>query len=92
MVFVENAFKHGPSSLTDNIKINISIKISDNVLYFNCENNYTELSNSENFSKGIGLKNVVGRLDLSYPDKHILDIGTKDNWYKVFLKLELAND
>lgn len=92
MVFVENAFKHGPSSLIENVQISISIKINENTLYFNCENNYGELSNTENLSKGIGLKNAVGRLDLSYPDKYVLNIDRKDNCYKVFLKLELTDD
>jgi len=92
MVFVENAFKHGTSSLTEKVQIKISIKITDKSLYINCENNYTEQSNTENLSKGIGLKNVKGRLNLSYSGKHELSIDTKDNWYKVFLKLELEND
>ena len=92
MVFVENAFKHGTSSLTEKIQINISIQISGNTLYFTCENNYAELSNTENLSNGIGLKNVKGRLDLSYPGKHELSIHAEDNWYTVFLKLELTDD
>lgn len=92
IVFVENAFKHAPASQFNNVQINISIKIKNNTLYFYCENNYTEQSNTDNLSKGIGLKNVRGRLDLGYADKYKLNIETKDNWYKVFLKIELADD
>ena len=91
MVFVENAFKHAPASQLKDIQINISIKIKVNTLYFYCENNYTESSNNDNLSKGIGLKNVKGRLDLNYADKYKLNIESKNNWYKVILKIELDN-
>lgn len=92
IVFVENAFKHGPSSLTENVVIDISITVTDSTLYFKCKNNYTEISNTGNLSKGIGLKNVKDRLKLTYPDKHVLEIIEKDNWFTVSLKLELADD
>ena len=89
MVFVENAFKHSPASQLDDVQINISVKINEKTLYFYCENNYTKNSNTDNLDKGIGLKNVKGRLDISYPHKHKLNIETTNNWYKVFLKVEL---
>lgn len=92
MVFVENAFKHAPASQLSDVQINISVKISNNTLSFYCENNYSGQTNTDNLSKGIGLKNVKGRLDLSYPDKYKLTIETKNNWYKVFLKIDLTDD
>lgn len=92
MAFVENAFKHAPASQLNNVQINISITTENNKLHFLCQNNYTEHSNTTNLSKGIGLKNVKGRLDLNYADKYKLKIETKNNWYKVFLKIELADD
>ncbi len=91
MVFVENAFKHAPASQLKNVQINISIKINNNILYFYCENNYTESSNTEKLDNGIGLKNVKGRLDLNYTNKYKLNIEPQNNWYKVFLKVELDN-
>jgi sensor histidine kinase YesM len=92
MVFVENAFKHATASQLSNVQINISVKIFDNTLSFNCENNYSGQTNTENLGKGIGLKNVKGRLDLIYPDRYKLKIETKINWYKVFLKIDLSDD
>jgi len=89
IVFVENAFKHTHTSLLNNIKINISVKIDHNTLYFYCENNYSEDSNADVLANGIGLKNVKGRLDLNYRGRYKLDIARKNNWYKVFLKIEL---
>ncbi|HKJ80161.1 MAG TPA: histidine kinase [Prolixibacteraceae bacterium] len=92
IVFVENAFKHSTASQISDIQINILTKIEGNTLYFQCENNYTESSNNENISNGIGLKNVKGRLGLIYPGKYNLNIETKNNWYKVFLKIDLTDD
>jgi len=92
MVFVENAFKHAPASQLGEVQINISVRISNNTLSFYCENNYSEHTNTDNLSKGIGLKNVKGRLDLSYPDRYKLNIETKNNWYKVFLQIDLSDD
>ncbi len=91
MVFVENAFKHASASQLKNVQINISIKINNNILYFYCENNYTESSNTEKLDNGIGLKNVKGWLDLNYTNKYKLNIEPQNNWYKVFLKVELDN-
>ncbi|SHI81994.1 GHKL domain-containing protein [Tangfeifania diversioriginum] len=92
MVFVENAFKHATASQLSNVQINISVKIVDNTLSFNCENNYSGQTNTDNLSKGIGLKNVKGRLGLSYPDRYKLTIEAKKNWYKVFLEIDLSDD
>lgn len=92
MVFVENAFKHATASQLSNVQINISVKIFDNTLSFNCENNYSGQTNTNNLSKGIGLKNVKGRLELSYPDRYKLNIEAKKNWYKVFLEIDLSDD
>lgn len=92
IVFVENAFKHAPASQLSNVKITISIKIIDNTLKFVCENNYSDETNTNNLSKGIGLKNVKERLDLSYADKHKLNIESNKNWYKVFLEIDLSDD
>lgn len=92
IVFVENAFKHAPASQVNNVKINISVKIMDNTLKFLCENNYSEESNTRNLPNGIGLKNVQERLDLSYADRHKLNIEKKKDWYKVFLEIDLSDD
>lgn len=40
-------------------------------------------------SKGIGLRNVKGRLNITYSEKHELAIEDKNNMYKVFLRVEL---
>ncbi len=93
MVFVENAFKHSSSSLTENIDIEIDLKLDDTgLLIFNCKNSFQQESNTENLSKGIGLENVKKRLDLLYPKEYILSITDTNNIYSVQLSLQLKNN
>jgi len=92
LVFFENAFKHGTASQTENIQINVALNIKADKLYFSCENNYTASSNLDNLSKGIGLKNVLERLDLIYPEKHTINFDSKEDWYRVYLEIKLGDD
>ncbi len=90
MVFVENAFKHSSSSLTDNIIIKMDLRVTKKgELTFTCSNNYMPLSNTQNLAKGIGLINVKKRLKMLYPNAHILEMDANNSTYKVYLKLDL---
>lgn len=89
IVFVENCFKHSTSSQSEKIKIDIDIKISGNRLAFSAENTFSTQQNTESLSEGIGLQNVKTRLDLIYPDAHLLKINTDNNLYKVDLEITL---
>jgi len=89
-VFIENAFKHSSSSQQNNIDIDIALNWkSKNVLEFVCSNSYTNKSNTENLSKGIGLANVRKRLEILYHDKHKLAIVNERNQFVVTLTLKL---
>ncbi len=90
MNFVENAFKHSIGSQVDNIVIRIKLEIHDNgLLVFECENTYHSNTNNSNLSEGIGLNNVRKRLELIYPNSHILKISEQEGWFNVFLSLDL---
>ncbi len=92
-VFIENAFKHSASSQHNNIDISIDLSWrSDGVLEFVCDNTYSENSNTESLSKGIGLENVKKRLMLLYPEQHQLSITQEKNRFKVILTLQLETD
>lgn len=92
-VFIENAFKHSASSQQNNIEIRIELHWkAENVLEFVCENSFTENSNTDSLSKGIGLQNVKKRLELLYPDRHQLVIHNEQNRFRVALTLQLEND
>jgi len=72
--FVENAFKHGVSYL-DESNIDILLKIDQGVLHFRVENNRIKKNDDPvQQESGIGLKNVLRRLDLLYPGTHIINI------------------
>ena len=90
MAFVENAFKHSLNSQSDNIEIEVKIRIlEDGQLSFNCVNNYSNTTNSANLAQGIGLENVKKRLNLIYPDAHKLSIVNDNNLYVVNLLIDL---
>jgi len=90
IVFVENAFKHSFSSQTDSIKIKIKLYTENDTLFFDCENSYDQVSNTENLSNGIGLKNVKSRLNLVYPRKHQLKIQQTEHKFHVSLQIKLS--
>jgi two-component system LytT family sensor kinase len=72
--FVENAFKHGVSYLED-CTINISLKIDPGQLIFNVQNLIVKKGTGDiPAESGIGLKNVLRRLELLYPGRHEIRI------------------
>lgn len=90
IVFIENAFKHSQASQSQDIFIDIELKLSDTgMLEFICKNNFLPVSNTENLSKGIGLENVKKRLELLYSNTYELNIQESDNNYEVYVSLRL---
>ncbi|OEK04394.1 sensor histidine kinase [Roseivirga misakiensis] len=85
---LENAFKHGVESLTDDAFIKIKFKTSPNEVYFSIENNYLPEQNHE--KHGIGLSNLKERLRLTYPKRHSIEIHQAENVFRVELKLSIA--
>ena len=86
--FVENAFKHGISYVDDS-RIEISLKVGEKSIHFTVEN-YIIAKNDENITveSGIGLKNVLRRLELLYPGKH--EISIKDDKVKYLVDLKIS--
>jgi two-component system, LytTR family, sensor kinase len=88
--FVENAFKHGISYL-DESKILIRISLTDKDLLLTVVNNNVKKGDEAIPSEtGIGLKNVLRRLELLYPEKHTLTIEDNGSLYKVNLNMNLS--
>ena len=85
--FVENAFKHGINQQTKS-EIRISLKVIDSKVIFKISNFIDPKKSKTNENEGIGLKNVIRRLDILYPAKHILSITTNDNKFCVDLTIE----
>jgi two-component system LytT family sensor kinase len=84
MPFVENAIKFG--MLADDPSVNIAFTISREEIKFTIENNSPKTVNSKSDS-GIGLKNVMRRLDLLYHNEHQLIIDDTKNKFHVTLIL-----
>lgn len=92
ITFVENIFKHGIGmNQTDNI-FDIRIEVDNKTLIFTCCNNII-LKKSETEKKNVknGIDNVKKRLNLIYPDKHVLEIETNTK-YIIKLKINLSSD
>lgn len=86
ITFIENAFKHG-ISYTAPSEINISINVIENELMLTVGNAITQSSRES--SGGVGLINAQRRLDVLYPNRHLLDVIENDHLYIVNLKIEL---
>ena len=90
LAFFENAFKHGVSKSIKNPFVSIQIIIEGRQLQLHIENSRNSNSDqTEDYTKGIGLKNVQKRLKLIYADKHQLEINPKEDTFEIKLRLKL---
>lgn len=81
--FIENAFKHG-NIINGFLTIDINLSLTENnQLLFGIKNSF--LNNNESETTGIGLENIRKRLELLFPNKYILKIEIKDNYFEVSL-------
>ncbi|MEM1358481.1 MAG: sensor histidine kinase, partial [Bacteroidota bacterium] len=88
---VENAFKHGASGITERTLIRITLTVKAGQLHFQVWNTKppTPPVDERAYTKGIGLKNVSSQLDLTYPNRHVMDITDTSDDYTVDLRIEL---
>lgn len=89
--FVENAFKHGVSKEINDIWISIDIAAKDDQLLLTVENTKGKeaTAQEEDYTKGIGLKNVRRRLDLIYNGSYQLEVFDEEELFMIKLKLPL---
>ncbi len=88
--FVENAFKHGTDSQSEDAWLHIDLVISAHTLYFRCDNSYIEPQGTAlPEDSGIGLTNVKRRLALRYPHQHKLKIDQQADRFVVELELNV---
>ena len=86
--FVENAFKHGVGSKGDGY-VHLSFHLSDGELSFRIENPILDKQDSWKKHPGIGLDNVIKRLQMLYPGRHQLDITDSEGKFEVRLIVRL---
>lgn len=87
ITLVENAFKHGVENLREDAFVNLKLKVDNEALLFEVDNNFDPEIVSE--TNGIGLKNLKRRLALVYPNAHRLDINKMSNVYNAQLQIKL---
>lgn len=84
--FVENAFKHGISYTEDSF-IDIAITTTENMIRLIVRNSHFKERVAER--GGIGLDNVLKRLELLYENEHEINIRETENQFIVDLKIVL---
>lgn len=91
IVFVENAFKHMSNLDEKDMKVIIEMNVKERNLKFNCMNSYTPIEdyNDEDVTDGIGLNNVIKRLDLIYAKHYKYEVQKTETKYNVNLSLSL---
>jgi sensor histidine kinase YesM len=88
--FVENCFKHGMKGDTENVFVEIDLKVKNGKLVFISKNNIGVVNNVEkNQTAGKGLVNARKRLDLIYGNEYSLETKTDNSVYLVNLKINL---
>lgn len=79
---VENAFKHVSHHTGGGNKVKIVISTKPDTIQLTVSNTKVDKEPSPEKAGGIGIKNLVRRLELQYPDRHRLEV---DNGKKEFV-------
>ncbi len=88
--FVENCFKHGGKNEKGIFWVNIRIKVFDNILtVFVTNSKNPNRKQSTRQKSGVGLHNILERLELLYQGLYKLDIEDSQDFYAVNLELKL---
>jgi sensor histidine kinase YesM len=85
---VENVFKHGLQTISKDSFAHFSLSVQGKDLFFEAKNSSGKsLENSP--ESGRGIANLRKRLQLIYPNNHLLDIQKSNDEYKVVLHIQL---
>jgi two-component system LytT family sensor kinase len=87
---LENAFKHSRSA-SDMLEIDFRFSIYGDKLTVYCKNSVSAKASKdiETGTGGIGLSNLRKRLNLLYPEKHIISITSDRNFYIIEVQITL---
>ena len=88
---IENAFKHGISSHKDSF-VKIDMGLDGNDLVFSCENSIHERASENRSGSGIGLENMLRRLDLLYSDAYTYRQYIEDRTYIAIVRIHKINN
>ncbi|NII24441.1 histidine kinase [Pseudoflavitalea sp. X16] len=85
---VENCFKHGTSNMLEQPWLSLQVQLKEDTMEVRLMNGKAKEKKPTN-SFGIGIQNVRKRLDLLYPEKHVLKIMDEEEVFVVQLTLQL---
>ena len=88
--FLENAFKHGASQVTEHPWISLTVLLNNDELSMKLINGKPVIVNGP--APGIGIANVRKRLELLYPGRHELVINEEEEMYIVNLSIMLETE
>jgi sensor histidine kinase YesM len=87
ITFVENAFKHGESG-TEEEPVSIQLSIESGKLQYRVHNKIAKgISKDQN--NGIGIPNLIKRMQILYPNKHHMELGATGEHYLAKLEIDL---
>lgn len=84
--FVENSFKHGVSKSASASFVDITLAVHKNRLIFTIVNSLA-VAGQDSGGHGMGLENVVKRLDLLYGDHYRINYGKREDEFRVELSI-----
>lgn len=84
--FIENAFKHTNNKKLENA-ISIDICVKAQKIEFRCKNKFDSKPSDRQPDSGLGNELIQKRLNLIYPEKHILEVHKTDDLYSVHLTI-----
>lgn len=87
--FLENAFKHGTSKQIEQCWITLDLSVENSTLTFKLINSLDPNGESDSKLGGMGLQNVIRRLELLYKDNHTVQTVRMEEVYVVNLTLGL---
>jgi sensor histidine kinase YesM len=88
--FVENAFKHGLREQTGEEYVKVVICQVGEELILQVSNSKSCPEDAMQIENGIGLDNVIKRLDILYPEKYSVDVTDNEMEYLVCVTLQLS--
>ena len=87
---LENAFKHGTSKQIDQCWISLNLSVTDDVMYFKLVNSMDKDHDTGQYKTGgLGLNNVIRRLELLYDGQFKFEKLMQDEVYIVNLDITL---
>ncbi len=89
--FVENSFKHGISYQNPSW-IFVTLNMDQKRLFFEVRNSVHKHKPASTDKGGIGLENVTKRLEMIYPDRHVLGVNKSEREYTVTLNIDFSAD